>query len=138
MAFIVAKRPVAAIPIKLSVYDQDGSPMQIEFVAKYHRHTAQQVADLQNSISNRVLKIRGDELITRPDGSAVPEWSYETDLDFLRDKMADWSDVDGPDGSSMPYSKEALEQMLADYPELTVPLFRGFFEAHQGVREKNS
>lgn len=137
MAFILAARPIAAYPIKARVYDQNGNPADVEFVAKYHRHLPAQVNDLQNGITNKILAARGSELIKRPDGSEVPEWTYGSDMEFIAEKLADWSDVQAPDGADVPFTDAALRQLVDDYPELVVPLFRGFFEAHSGVREKN-
>src|SRR3546814_14751713 len=93
MAFIVAKRPVAAFPIKTTVFDESGQSVHLEFVAQYHRHTPEQLADLQDGLANRARKANGMAPIVRGDGSPVPEFPYSTDIAFIQDKVADRKSV---------------------------------------------
>lgn len=136
MAFVPAKRPVAAAPIKCAVYDENGDVTQIEFVALYHRRSHEQVVDMQQALQNRARQLTDQEPIKRPDGSEST-WAYATDMEFLRDVVAGWPGVHDAAGGALPYNTEALDALVGDYPELVVPLFNGFFEAHRGARVKN-
>ncbi len=137
MPFVPAKRAVAAIPVTAQVYDENGKPVSVSFVAKYRRHAREEVQSLNDSVINLVRQARGSEPVQQPDGSTPPEWPYEADEEFLADVVVGWGDMKAPDGSDLPFSQEALLEMLDDYPELIAPLFRGFFDAHRGIREKN-
>lgn len=137
MAFITAKRPVAATKISLTVSDQNGEAVDVEFVAQYRRHMPEQLADLKDGMANAVRVTQGLDPVERPDGSAVPSYPYTSDMQFIKDKLAGWLGVKDGSGDSIPYSDQALEIVLSDWPELIGPLFKGFFDAHEGARQKN-
>jgi len=136
MAFVTAKRPVAAAPIKVFVNGADGTQVEIGFVAQYHRHAKTHVDSLLNGMINRRRKIAGDELVKNPDGS-TPDFPFETDADFIRAKMAGWLHVKNEGGSLREFTDEALVDVMEDFPEIVSPLFNGFFEAHSGAKQKN-
>jgi hypothetical protein len=135
MSFVATKRALAACPIKIQVHGENGEPVTIEFVAQYKRHTLDQVADIQDSLTNSVNERLGRPPVVRT--KAVPVWPYTTDVEFIKDKMSGWLGTRDIHGDSIPFSEESLGQVISDWPELVVPLFNGFFEAHQQVREKN-
>ncbi|MPS30634.1 MAG: hypothetical protein E2576_14280 [Alcaligenaceae bacterium] len=137
MPFVRAKRPVAAAPISFSVYDEFGQVQKVEFVAQYHRHDHGRVADLQDAMANHARKATGQPPIVRGDGTAIPGWEYATDLAFIAAKLAGWREMVGADGQPVAFSAEEVDKLVQDYPEAIVPLFNGFFEAHQQAREKN-
>ncbi len=137
MTFILAKRPVAAAPISVSVYDQNGVPRKLEFIAQYQRHTSEQIADLQDSMSNRIRSLRSEDSIARPDGTAVPIWKYSSDIDFIQEKLIGWLDVEDGVGAQITFTRDALTQMVTDFPEIVTPLFSGFYDAHREAKEKN-
>jgi len=137
MSFVPARRAVATYPIKATVYDENGEKSQIEFIGIYVRDSIKTVDDLRLALANKNYQARVGEPLKRPDGSTPPEWSYDTDFAFISDKLVGWKDVKSADGAELPYSAERLKTMLDDYPELAIPLFGGYFDAHQGVREKN-
>jgi hypothetical protein len=137
MAFIAAKRPVAATKIDLTANDQHGNPIDIEFVAQYRRHMPDDLADLKDGMANSVRVQQGLELVERPDGSPVPPYAYTSDMAFIKDKLVGWLGVKDGGGDAIPYSEQALENVLSDWPELIGPLFKGFFSAHEGARQKN-
>lgn len=136
MSFVATKRAVAACPIKIQVHGEKGEPVTIEFVAQYKRHTLDQVADLQDSLTNSVNERLGRPPVART--KPVPQWPYSTDVEFIKDKMTGWLGTRDSQGESIPFTAKALGQVISDWPELVLPLFNGFFEAHQQVREKNS
>lgn len=137
MAFVVTKREFATAPIKVFVYDEKGKQVEISFIAKYHRHTKTQVDELQDGSVNRYRKDLGQEPIKGRDGS-IAEFPYDSDLDFIREKMCGWLQVRDAAGQAQEFSLEALGAVVEDFPELVPPLFNGFFEAHRGSRQKNS
>ncbi|WLW63682.1 hypothetical protein ACM1PE_09000 [Achromobacter sp. PD1] len=137
MSFVVTKRPVAAMPIEVIVNGTNGNPMEIKFIAQYHRHTPQQLADLRDGMTDQVRAGQGLEPLQRPGGTRAPAYQYASDIDFLKDKMASWLGVRDGAGESITYSVDQLEALLADWPELVIPLFNGFFGAHEGAKKKN-
>ncbi|NYT38870.1 hypothetical protein ERD78_18865 [Allopusillimonas soli] len=137
MAFIPAKRPIVAFPISVSVYTEDGSTVELSFTAQYRRAQRQELTDLNDGAVNHGLRSMGREPIEREDGKPIPAWPYDSDDAFLVDRMVGWSGVQNASGGEKPFSKEALAEVLSDYPELVPALFRGFFKAHEGAREKN-
>lgn len=137
MSFVVTKRPVAAMPIEVIVNGTNGSPVEIKFIAQYHRHTPQQLADARDGMTDQVRAGQGLKPLLRPDGSQAPLYQYASDIDFLKDKMVSWLGVRDGAGESITYSVEQLEAVLADWPELIIPLFNGFFAAHEGAKKKN-
>lgn len=136
MAFVPAKRPVAAAPIKFFVNNESGKQVEVSFVAQYHRHTKTQIDTLRNGVTNRMRKALGEELVKDPDGS-TPEFPYESDMHFVHDKMAGWLHVKDESGAAREFNRDELDTIVEDYPELVIPLFNGFFEAHSGAKQKN-
>ncbi|MGV2895051.1 hypothetical protein ACNPPY_04610 [Achromobacter sp. AGC78] len=136
MAFVTTKRAVAACPIKVQVHGENGDAVIIEFVAQYKRHTLDQVADLQDSLTNSFNERQGRPPVVRT--KPAPKWTYSTDVEFIKDKMTGWLGARDSQGEAIPFTAKALGQVLSDWPEVVGPLFSGFFEAHQQVREKNS
>lgn len=137
MSFVVSKRPVASCPINVKAYKADGAIVDISFVAQYHRHSPQGIADLRDSISNKARVATGQLPLEREDGTVIPSWAYTTDRAFIQSKLAGWRDVNNESGDAIPFTEDALLTTLDDWPELIAPLFNGFFEAHQEAREKN-
>ena len=137
MPFVRAKRPVAAAPISFSIYDEFGQVQKVEFVAQYHRHDHGQVADLQDAVANHARKANGLPPIVRADGTPIPEWGFPSDMAFIREKLAGWREMVGTDGQPVTFSIEELDALVEEVPEAIVPLFNGFFAAHQQAREKN-
>ncbi|WP_315136895.1 phage tail assembly chaperone [Achromobacter marplatensis] len=136
MAFVTTKRAVAACPIKVVVHGETGEAVTIEFVAQYKRHTLEQVADLQDSMANAYNERMGRPPIERK--KSVPKWTYTSDVEFIKDKMTGWLGARDHQAEAIPFNAKTLAQVLSDWPEVVAPLFNGFFEAHQQVREKNS
>ncbi|MEN5162579.1 hypothetical protein [Achromobacter kerstersii] len=136
MAFVTTKRAVAACPIKVEVHDENGEAVAIEFIAQYKRHTLDQVADLQDSMANAFNERLGRPPVAR--AKPAPKWPYSTDVEFIKDKMTGWLGARDSQGEAIPFTAKSLGQVLSDWPEIVAPLFNGFFEAHQQVREKNS
>jgi hypothetical protein len=137
MSFVVTRRPIAAFPLDIIVNGENGGPVTIKFVAQYHRHSPEQLADLRDGMTNRVRETQGMPPIVRPDGSAVPAYPYPSDIKFIEDKMAGWLGVKDASGDSIPFNPETLARVLGDWPELVIPLFNGFFAAHEGAKQKN-
>lgn len=136
MSFVLAKRPVAATPIKASVYDADGNAVEISFIAQYRRIKHSEFVDLQDGLHNRVMSARGEKLLEREDETA-PVWKYKSDREFINDVMVGWPGVKDEAGEDVVFSVDALNELIDHYPELVVPLFGGFFDAHRGARIKN-
>lgn len=137
MSFVVAKRAIAAAHIEVTVNGANGEPVEIGFVAQYQRHTLDQVNDLQDGMLNQVRAVNGDDPLKRPDGSVAPVYSYDSDVNFLKDKMTGWLGVKDDGGERILFNIEALDHVLSDWPELVTPLFNGFFAAHKEVKRKN-
>jgi len=136
MSFVVTRRPIAAIEVDVSVHGTDGKPVAINFVAQYHRHSPEQLADLRDGMVNKARAAQSLDPIVREDGS-VPAYSYASDIDFIKEKMAGWLGVKDASGDSVPFSAGSLGQVLEDWPELVIPLHNGFFAAHEGAKQKN-
>lgn len=136
MAFIPVKRSVASFPISVLVYGDSGQKQAIEFTAQYRRHKQSELDHLSDSIANKIRKERGDELITRKDGT-TPLFEFETSVDFLAEIMTGWPGVVDAHGQPRAFSTEALRELLDDYPELTSALSEGFWSAHRKAVEKN-
>lgn len=136
MSFVVTRRPIAAIALDVSVHGTDGKPVSVNFVAQYHRHTPEQLADLRDGMVNTTRAAQGLDPILRKDG-IVPVYSYASDIDFIKEKMAGWLGVRDASGDSVPFSAGSLDQVLEDWPELVIPLHNGFFAAHEGAKQKN-
>lgn len=137
MSFVVTKRPIAAKKLEIVVNDEKGSEVKLDFVAQYIRHTPNELADLQDGMTNQARLAQGLEPVTRRDGTEVPKFAFTSDIDFIKAKMSGWLSVRDASGDSIPFSPESLDQVLTDWPELVIPLFHGFFEAHQGAKQKN-
>lgn len=133
MSFVVTKRPVAATKLQATVNAENGDPVEISFVAQYRRHTPKQLADLQDALTNRVRVAQGMPPLLRPDGSAAPEYPFTDDIAFIKAQLTGWLGVRDAAGDSIPFSGDALDQILADWPELVVPLYSGFFDAHKAL-----
>lgn len=137
MSFVVTKRPVAAFKISLAVNGTNGDTVEVSFVAQYHRHTPQQLADLSDGMINKARAAQGLPPLLRPDGSQAPEYPYSSDIAFVQDKLANWLGVRDAAGDSVTFGPESLKAVIADWPELIAPLFSGFYSAHQGAQQKN-
>lgn len=137
MGFVVKDRPLVAYPISVAVYDENGEQIAIEFVAQYRRAPQQELVDLNDQISNHSRVLSGLAPITGGEGREIEPWPYATDVDFIADKMVGWRGVDDESGTAKPFTADTLQEVLSAYPELVPALFRGFFLAHQGAREKN-
>lgn len=137
MSFVVTKRPVAAFPISLVVNGTNGDPLEISFVAQYHRHTPEQLADLTDGMVNKARATQNLPPLLRPNGSQAPEYPYSSDLEFVQAKLANWLGVRDAAGDSVTFSRESLQAVITDWPELIAPLFSGFYSAHQGAQKKN-
>ncbi|SAI58918.1 Uncharacterised protein [Bordetella ansorpii] len=133
MPFVKAKRSTAATPIGLTVRGDDGKPAQIAFTAKYRRHSLEDLIDLNDMIQNKSRLAAGLSPLLKPDGSAVPAWPYPSDMAFIEEVLIGWHDVADGDGAAVAFSLGELRATVSDYPELVIPLFNGFFEAHQAV-----
>jgi len=136
MSFVATRRPIAAFPLSIIVNGANGDPVTIEFVAQYHRHSPEQLADLRDGMANKIRAAQGADPIVRADGSA-PAYPYNSDIDFIKDKMAGWLGVRDAMGDSIPFGEDSLKRVLEDWPELVVPLHNGFFSAHEGAKQKN-
>ncbi len=129
--FITARNPAAGRPITAKVYDQDGNPLSIEFVAQYRRFKRRDYQVLREQlmrIGQPVLDDAGQAT------GAVHQPPYETDTAFLRDVMIGWVGVDRE------FSPDELESLLEDWPELVAPLAAAFHDVHATIptaREKN-
>lgn len=136
MAFVPAKRQIAAAPISVRVYDDDGREINIQFVAQYRRYKKDEIDDLGDALNNKFRILRGEDVVKRPDGT-VPQWEDVSDVDFIRNNLRGWSGVKDETGADIPYSADALKNIVDDYPELVQPLFAGLFDAHRGAKQKN-
>lgn len=137
MSFVPAKRPIVSFPITAQIYGEDGKLKPIDFVLQYNRVKRKELADLSDSVVNFARKNAGQEPIKRADGSSIPEWKYTTDEQFVLEHACGWVGVQNDAGEAIAFASEALADVLSDYPELVTAAFNGFFNAHQGAREKN-
>lgn len=136
-SFVVTKRPIVAFPISALVYDDEGKPQKIEFVAQYKRLPFSELKPLQDALNNIMRKAQGLEPVPDEKGE-FPEWKYKTDSEFLLERMSGWLGVDDESGNELKFTKANLEKVMDAYPSLMQPLFHGFFNAHAGAKEKNS
>lgn len=136
MSFKFTNRPVVGFPIAVSIFDEKGKVVQIKFTAQYHRTSRSDLVDLRIAAHNVGRKEAGLDLLTNKDGVAC-EWPYVDDEGLLLEKMCGWVGVTGDDNKPLPFSQEALVDLLSSYPELFESLVDGFHDAHRGAREKN-
>lgn len=59
-----------------------------------------------------------------------------TDIDVAREVLVGWSGIKDDNGEDVPFSDEALEQLL-DVPMLASAIVVKYFESLQGVKAKN-
>lgn len=137
MSFVVTKRPTVAFPISALVYDDEGKPQKIEFVAQYKRAPFPELKPLQDALNNIMREAQGLEPVPDDKGN-LPKWKYKTDAEFLVERMSGWIGVMDETGNEFQFSKANLAKVLETYPSLILPLFHGFFNAHGGAKEKNS
>ena len=73
--------------------------------------------------------------------AALKAWAEavegRADVDVLADVVAGWRGVCDDRGDEVPYSREALAQLLDAYPAASGEVFRGYMQAHFEARRKN-
>ncbi|AWG34020.1 phage tail assembly chaperone [Alcaligenes aquatilis] len=136
MSFKIAQRPVVGYPVSISVYDEKGKTQKLEFIAQYKRSKRPELQDLIAAARNLARKNAGLEPLAE-EGGKPKEWPYTSNEGFFQAHVCGWVGVKGEDGKDLAFSHEALEGLLAEYPEFHQPLFDGFFSAHIGARAKN-
>jgi|JTFO01.1.fsa_nt_gb hypothetical protein len=137
MSFKIAKRPVVGFPVSVSVYDANGQTQALEFIAQYKRVLPDELKVLVEGAQNLNRLARGLEPLA-PEGGGEPiQWPYKSERDFFADRVCGWIGPQDEGGTPIPFSAQALDQLLTEYPEFQRPLFNGFFDAHAGAREKN-
>ena len=60
-----------------------------------------------------------------------------TDADFLGEVIADWQGMAGPAGAAVPYTAEALAQVLDAFPGLSRQLMQCYMRELTDARAKN-
>ena len=74
MAFITAKRIFATCPIGVSVYNDDGKKIDINFIAQYRRYKKTEIDTLSDALHNKFRILRGEDPIKGSDGT-TPTWA---------------------------------------------------------------
>jgi hypothetical protein len=76
-----------------------------------------------------------DAWIKRP-AEAKTAGTEIADADYLGEIIADWADI-GADDRPVPYSRDALADLLDAYPTSGTELFNAYLKALTEAREKN-
>lgn len=71
------------------------------------------------------------------DPEKLKTWVAPKDVDFLAEVITDWGRVDDPEGKPVPYSKNALEELLDNYPAAAGEIYGGYLRAQTESRAKN-
>jgi hypothetical protein len=129
---ITARNPVAGTEVEFDVLGPNGEVQTVKFIAQFHRmkRTAyQELVTKLNRIGLLVLDDNGKPLVGEdglPTGE-VHQPPFETDVQFLQERMAGWVHVDRE------FSKDELASFIEDWPESVVPLADAFHRVHAAV-----
>lgn len=73
--------------------------------------------------------------------AALKAWSESaqgrSDVEVLSDVVVGWRGVCDDKGDEVPYSRDALAQLLDAYPASGAEVFRGYLQAHFEAARKN-
>jgi hypothetical protein len=96
------------IDVKVTAeFDSASGSVRVPFVAVYRRRSAVELGDLSETLKRQ----------------NIAEY-----VDLIRDCVVGWRNLEGNDGSSLPFSTEALDEMV-NVPEYLTALIEGLGEA---------
>lgn len=96
------------IDVKVTAeFDSASGSVRVPFVAVYKRRSAIELGELSEVLKRQNLA------------------EY---VDLIRDSVVGWRNLDASDGSTLPFSREALDEMV-NVPEYLTALIEGLGEA---------
>lgn len=112
--FKIALSPTFRAPVTVEIVGADGSPQKYPFTAEFRRLKLSELEDLMARIRDKGL----------------------SDPDVLREVVSGWAQVVDEAGSELPFSADALEQVL-EIPEACRALVNAFMTKVTGARRGN-
>ena len=122
MSFILAKKSDSFFyPINLPVVLDSGANQVNKFEFRFKRLSRSKLNELQKA-QDAVADLEIDGL--------------ERDTDYVLEIADGWKGVDQPDGSPVPFNRDAVHQLLDEYPNAAGEIVKAFFESTLGGGRK--